>query len=45
MTLNLLHGGVRLGQPLSQSVKVIKEAKADLVGVQESLFAYHFTYC
>ena len=36
MTLNLLHGGVRLGQPLSQSVKVINEAKADLVGVQET---------
>lgn len=36
MTLNLFHGGVRLGQPLSQSVKVITEAKADLVGIQET---------
>lgn len=36
MSLNLLHGGLSLGQPLSQSVKVITEAKADLVGVQET---------
>ena len=36
MTFNLYHGGVRLGQPLSQSVKAIKAARADIVGIQES---------
>ncbi len=35
-TLNMYHGGVRLGQPLSQSVKAIQAAKADIVGVQET---------
>ena len=37
MTINILHGGVRLGQPLSQTAKIIREAKADLVGMQECL--------
>ncbi len=36
MTLNLYHGGTRLGQPLSQSVKAIQAAKADIVGLQET---------
>ena len=36
MTLNLYHGGTRLGQPLSQTVKAIKAAKADIVGLQET---------
>lgn len=36
MTLNLLHGGLRLGQPLSQSIKVISTAQADIVGIQEA---------
>ncbi|MCH2370574.1 MAG: endonuclease/exonuclease/phosphatase family protein [Pirellulales bacterium] len=36
MTLNLYHGGTRLGQPLSQTVKAIQAAKADIVGLQET---------
>jgi len=35
MTFNILHGGTQRGQPLSQSVKVIQEADADVVGLQE----------
>ncbi|MBT8044647.1 MAG: endonuclease/exonuclease/phosphatase family protein [Verrucomicrobiae bacterium] len=35
MTFNVLHGGTRLGQPLAQTAKVIQEAKADIVGLQE----------
>lgn len=35
MTFNVLHGGTQLGQPLSQTAKVIQAAKADVVGVQE----------
>ena len=35
MTLNILAGGERLGQPLSQTVKVIEAAQADIVGMQE----------
>ena len=36
MTLNLYHGGTRLGQSLSQTVKAIQTAKADIVGLQET---------
>ncbi|MBH57623.1 MAG: endonuclease [Planctomycetaceae bacterium] len=36
MTLNLYHGGTRLGQPLSQTVKAVNAAKADVVGLQET---------
>ena len=36
MTLNLYHGGTRLGQPLSQTVKAIQAANADIVGLQET---------
>src|SRR5688500_1090149 len=36
MTFNLWHGGEAGGQPLSQSVEVIKAAGADVVGVQET---------
>ena len=35
MTFNILHGGTRRGQPLSQTAKVIRAAKADVVGLQE----------
>jgi exodeoxyribonuclease III len=35
MSFNVLHGGTRRGQPLSQTAKVIQEAKADVVGLQE----------
>ena len=35
MSFNVLHGGTRRGQPLSQTAKVIQEAKADIVGLQE----------
>jgi endonuclease/exonuclease/phosphatase family metal-dependent hydrolase len=35
MSYNIHRGGTMLGQPLSQTVKVIQEAKADVVGVQE----------
>ena len=35
MSYNIYRGGEMLGQPLSQTVKVIQEAKADIVGVQE----------
>ena len=35
MTFNILHGGTRRGQPLSQTAKAIREAKADVVGLQE----------
>lgn len=36
MTFNLWHGGDAGGQPLNQSVEVIRAAKADLVGLQET---------
>jgi len=36
MSYNIYRGGTMLGQPLSQTVKVIQEAKADIVGVQET---------
>ena len=35
MTYNVCRGGTYQGQPLSQSVKMIKMAKADIVGLQE----------
>jgi exodeoxyribonuclease-3 len=35
MTFNTLHGGTQRGQPLSQTAKVIQEAKAGIVGLQE----------
>jgi endonuclease/exonuclease/phosphatase family metal-dependent hydrolase len=35
MTFNILKGGVELGQPLAQTVKVIQTAQADLVILQE----------
>jgi exodeoxyribonuclease-3 len=37
MSYNIYRGGTQLGQALSQTVKVIQEAKADIVGVQETL--------
>jgi len=36
MTFNMWHGGESGGQPLEQSANVIKAAKADIVGLQES---------
>lgn len=36
MSYNIYRGGTMRGQPLSQTVKVIQEAKADVVGVQET---------
>ncbi len=36
MSYNIYRGGTMLGQPLSQTVKVIQEAKADIVGIQEA---------
>jgi exodeoxyribonuclease III len=36
MTFNLWQGGEEGKQPLSQTIKVIEEAKADLVGLQET---------
>lgn len=35
MSFNVWHGGTRSGQPLSQTAKVIRKAKADVVGLQE----------
>ena len=37
MSYNICRGGAALGQPLSQTAKVIQEAKADIVGLQENL--------
>lgn len=36
MTYNIYRGGTMRGQPLSQTASVIREAKADVVGVQET---------
>ena len=36
MTYNIYRGGTMRGQPLSQTARVIQEAKADVVGVQET---------
>jgi len=36
MTYNIYRGGTMHGQPLSQTVKVIQAAKADVVGIQET---------
>ncbi len=36
MSFNLWHGGDAGGQPLSQSVAVIRAAKADIIGLQET---------
>ena len=36
MSFNIWRGGAAGGQPLSQTVKVIRESKADVVGIQES---------
>ena len=36
MSYNIYRGGTMRGQPLSQTAKVIREAKADVVGVQET---------
>ncbi len=35
MSYNVYRGGTQRGQPLSQTAKVIQEAKADVVGLQE----------
>ena len=35
MTYNVLRGGTKRGQPLSQSAKMIELAQADIVGLQE----------
>jgi hypothetical protein len=35
MTFNLWHGGNAGGQPLEQTINVIKSAQADIVGLQE----------
>ena len=37
MSYNIYRGGTMRRQPLSQTAKVIQEAKADIVGVQETL--------
>jgi exonuclease III len=36
MTYNIYRGGTMRGQPLSQTAKAIQEAKADVVGIQET---------
>ena len=36
MSYNIYRGGEMRGQPLSQTAKVIREAKADIVGIQET---------
>ena len=36
MSFNIYRGGTFLGQPLSQTAKVIRKAKADIVGIQET---------
>jgi len=36
MSFNLWHGGDAGGQPLSKSVEVIRKARADIVGLQET---------
>ncbi len=35
MTFNILKGGVQLGQPVSQSAEVIRQARADIVILEE----------
>ena len=35
MSYNIYRGGTMRGHPLSQTAKVIREAKADIVGLQE----------
>jgi endonuclease/exonuclease/phosphatase family metal-dependent hydrolase len=37
MTYNVLNGGTRRGQPLSQTAKVIQASGADIVGLQRDL--------
>ena len=37
MSYNIYRGGTMSKQPLSQTAKIIQEAKADIVGVQETL--------
>ena len=36
MSFNIWRGGAAGGQPLSQTIEVIRESKADVVGIQES---------
>ncbi len=36
MSFNIWRGGAAGGQPLSQTIKVIRESNADVVGIQES---------
>ena len=36
MTFNLWHGGDAGGQPLKQSIRAIRVAEADIVGLQET---------
>lgn len=36
LTYNILAGGMRRGQPLSQTAKVIRASGADIVGIQEA---------
>lgn len=43
MTYNIYRGGEMHGQPLSQTAKVIQEAKADIVGIQEPRSPKGFT--
>jgi len=35
MSFNVRDGGTKLGQPLTQTAKVIEQAEADVVGLQE----------
>ncbi len=37
MSYNIYRGGTMRGQPLSKTAQAIQEAKADIVGVQETL--------
>ncbi|MGY9016432.1 MAG: endonuclease/exonuclease/phosphatase family protein, partial [Rhodospirillales bacterium] len=43
MTYNIYRGGEMRGQKLSQAAKVIQEAKADIVGIQEPRSPKGFT--
>ena len=43
MAYNIYRGGEMHGQPLSQTAKVIQEAKADIVGIQEPRSPKGFT--
>ena len=45
MSFNIYRGGTMRGQPLSQTANVIREAQADIVGLQEPRSPQGFNVC